>query len=52
MARITHPLSNVETARLLSVDNHARNVRDSILQECIEGMVAADVEANPPQVIE
>ena len=51
MARITHTISNVETTRLLSIDNHVRNVQNSILQEYIESMITSDREANPPQVI-
>lgn len=48
---LVNTISNVETTRLLSVDNHARNVQNSIMQEYIESMITADREANPPQVI-
>jgi len=48
---LVNTISNVETTRLLSVDNHARNVQQSIMQEYIQSMITADREANPNQII-
>lgn len=49
---VVNTISNVETTRLLSVDNHARNVQNALMQEYIQSMITADREANPPTVVE
>jgi len=48
---VVNTISNVETTKLLSVDNHARNVQNAILMQSIQDMITSDREANPPQVI-
>merc|ERR1711935_607087 len=48
---LVNTISNVETTRLLSVDNHARNVQQSIMQEYVQSMITADREANPNQIV-